>query len=171
MRVLILAIVVAATSCLGQHDIMDDAPGSGIAESPNHDWKVRFRQAAPDDEWKNCGEVTVYHHGRKVLRHCIPRLVSRAAWSPDSKYCVFTTINVHGHQAWSYAGVVFSTADHSFRWLDDAVGSINAPDFHFEPPDTLVVRVLSKNGDVTNGVDSRASLQKIFAKLRHDNET
>ena len=113
----------------------------------------------------------MYHRGRRVLRHCIPRIVSRAAWSSDSKFCVFTTINVHGHQAWSYAGVVFSTSDHSFRWLDDAVGSVNAPDFRFEPPDVVVVRVLDTSGDVTDGKQVRASLHKVVRNLRHDNET
>ncbi len=139
--------------------------------------EVRFRQTAPADEWKNCGEVTVYYHRDRVLRHCIPRVVSRAAWSPDSKFCVFTTINVHGHQAWSYTGVVFSVADHSFRWLDGAVGSINAPDFHFEPPDIVVVRVLKQDGPITHGPEVGVSLHKVFDSLEsvfkppHNNDT
>jgi hypothetical protein len=170
MRAIIALILLAATSCFADHDILDDAPRSGVTHSPDHRWKVRFRQTAPDDEWKNCGEVTVYHHGRRLLRHCIPRLVSRAAWSPDSKYCVFTTINARGHQAWSYMGVVFSTADHSFRWLDRAVGSINAPDFHFKAPDIVVVRVVDKAGKVSAGKEKKASLHEIVAKLPHDNE-
>ena|SRR5436305_513566 len=165
-----LALIAATTSAWADddHDIMDDAPKSGAAESADHAWRIRFRQAAPDDEWKNRGEVTVYHHGRRVLRHRIPRVVSRAAWSPDSKFCVFTTINVHGHQAWSYMGVVFSTADHSFRWLDE---SINAPDLRFEPPDIVLVHVLSEHSPIRNGPEVRVPLHSVVAKLRHDNET
>ena len=129
---------------------------------------MQYRQTAPDDEWNNWGEVTIYQNGRELLKHRLPRLIARARWSPDGKYCVFTTVNSHGQSPWNFTAYVFSTARHGFRRLDDVVGDVTDPDFQFEAPDIVVFSVLDRSRNTLESKQSRASLHEIFAKLPRD---
>jgi hypothetical protein len=164
-----LAVLLLANSVAAQ-GVLDECPLAADAQSPNQHWRVHFRQTAPDDEWNNWGEVTVYRDGRKLLKHRLPRLVARAAWSPDSKYCVFTTVNSHGHSAWNFTAYVFSRARRAFRRLDDVVGDVTEPTFRFEAPDVVVFNVLDRSRDTGESKQSRAALHEIFAKLPRDDQ-
>ena len=62
-----------------------------------------------------------------------------ARWSPDSKFCVLTTISAGGHSPWQFEPYVFSVASRRFRFLGD--GSFEAvinPDFRFAAPATVL---------------------------------
>lgn len=80
--------------------------------------------------------------GGEYARHEIPRrLVSHMAWSPDSRFLVITTTSSGGHSAWHFPAYVFCVADKSLRPLDDVIGNVTSPEFHFEPPNVLVASV------------------------------
>jgi hypothetical protein len=65
--------------------------------------------------------------------------VERAAWSPDSKFFVYSMSSSGGHQAWHFPTYFISVNDFKTRYLDDFVGSITQPEFSFTPPDIIQV--------------------------------
>ena len=69
------------------------------------------------------------------------RLLARAAWSPDSRYFVMTTTGAGGHSPWHFTAYLYCADDRSFHTLDESVGPVLDPAFHFEKDDTLVVTV------------------------------
>jgi hypothetical protein len=171
----VVSVLVALATSAAAMSSVDEAPREGDAKSPDGHWSVHFRQTAPDSEHGNYGEVTVYRDGRKLLTHNLPRLVARAVWSPNSKYCVFTSVNAQGHSPWNFTAYVFSTAHrsaarHGFRRLDDIVGDVTEPDFQFESPDTVIFSVLDRSKNTGESKQSRASLHEIYAKLPRDDE-
>jgi hypothetical protein len=50
------------------------------------------------------------------------RTVMQIAWSPDSKFLLFTTASSGGHSPWHFKTFVFCAADRSFRDMESAVG-------------------------------------------------
>lgn len=95
---------------------------------------------------RNFGLITIYAHaGRVVLLQKLAsnwgdgRLVAVARWSPDSKFCVFSTISAEGHSPWHFDPYVFSLSDRRIGPLDDSVGAVVDWNFKFTPPDTLYV--------------------------------
>ena len=81
-----------------------------------------------------------------VARHDFSgRLIAHIAWSPDSKFLLFTTVNSNGHSASFAPAFLFCVADKSFRTLDAAIGNVVSPDFRFEPPDIAVMEVQRSN--------------------------
>ena len=69
------------------------------------------------------------------------RIVVRAQWSPDSRYCVFTTANAQGHSPWHQHSYVFCRSDRSFRYMNEVVGSIIDHDFTFDRPAIAVMTI------------------------------
>ena len=69
------------------------------------------------------------------------RLIAHAAWSPDSKFLLFTTKDARGHSAWHYAAFVFSLLDKSFHKLDEDIGDVVEPKFDFEAPNKAILTV------------------------------
>ena len=69
-------------------------------------------------------------HGRGVLR---------AAWTPDSRFFVFSTASSGGHSSWHCATYAFVRSRRRIFYLDDlAGGPISRADFQVYPPDRLV---------------------------------
>jgi hypothetical protein len=72
--------------------------------------------------------------------------IAHLAWSPDSRFLVFTTDSSGGHSPWHSPALVFSVADKSFHRMDEAIGSVLSPGkFRFEPPDIAVMGVQDTN--------------------------
>jgi hypothetical protein len=161
--------LVLATSTVAQ-GVLDECAITGNAKSPNQRWSAHFRQTAPEAAHGNRGEVTIYHDGRKRLTHELPRLVASAAWSPDSKFCVFTTVNAGGHSPSFFTAYVFSLAHHTFRRVDDIVGDVSNPDFKFEAPDIVLFDILDRDRQVGETKQARTSLHKIFAICSRDDQ-
>lgn len=70
------------------------------------------------------------------------RTIMRIAWSPDSKFLLFTTASSGGRSPWRFQTFVFCIGDGTFRGLEDVTrGAVVAPGFHFEPPDIAVLTV------------------------------
>lgn len=69
------------------------------------------------------------------------RLIAHIAWSPDSKFLLFTTTNTGGHSAWHYAAFVFSVPHSSFHKLDDDIGDVVRPKFDFDAPNKALLTI------------------------------
>jgi hypothetical protein len=94
--------------------------------------------------------------------------VSKFQWSPDSKFVVLTTLSSGGHSPWHFTTFVFCVADRSLRRMDDLIGPITSPDFHFEPPSIVVVRVRDytrKFGESADSQTVKVPLQQTYRKM------
>jgi hypothetical protein len=94
----------------------------------------------PNDSLDNTHDV----YAKREFPH---RIVAHIQWSPDSKFLVFTTTSSGGHSPWHYNAFVFCVADKSFRYMDDTIGSVVAPDFRFEPPDVAIMTIPDRTAE------------------------
>lgn len=78
---------------------------------------IRWRSFASDDG----------QHGRGV---------EKAAWTPDSRFFVFSTQSSGGHQPWNWATYFYSQVTNKFYRLDDYVGPITSS-FELAEPNRL----------------------------------
>src|SRR5438477_4227893 len=98
------------------------------------------------------------------------RSIAHIAWSPDSQFLVFTTDSSGGHSPWHSKAFVFSVADKSFRYMDEAIGNVlNPGKFHFEPPDVAVIGVQDldaiKKGDTFHVRWATVSLSEKISEM------
>jgi hypothetical protein len=89
--------------------------------------------------------------------------VERAAWSPDSKFFVYSMSSSGGHQSWHFPTYFISVNDFKTRYLDDCVGSITQPEIAFTPPDIVQVYGHTPN-DFEKETEIKASLSKLLKK-------
>jgi len=90
------------------------------------------------------------------------RIVVRARWSPDSRYCVFTTANAQGHSPWHQHSYVFCRSDRSFRYMDEVVGAVIEHEFTFEPPAIAVITI----HDFSSGLSAPEAPKQVRVDLR-----
>ena len=64
-------------------------------------------------------------------------VVETAAWTPDSKFFVYSLSSSGGHQAWHFPTDFISTIDGKVRRLDEFVGPITDPSFALIAPNTI----------------------------------
>ncbi len=89
--------------------------------------------------------------------------VVRAAWSPDSRFFVYSMSSSGGHQAWHFPTYFTSIYDSKTRYLDDYIGSITQPDITFTPPDIVQVYGHTPN-NIEKETEIKASLSKLLKK-------
>lgn len=83
-----------------------------------------------------------------IARHFLRgRILAQAAWSPDSKFLLFTTTDAAGHAAWHHAAFLYCVADKSLRSVDEAVGHVAGEDIHFNAPDRAVLTIQVTQGE------------------------
>jgi hypothetical protein len=76
--------------------------------------------------------------------------VTKAQWTPDSGYFVFSLESSGGHQAWHSPVRYFSRKDHTFLSLDDALhNAVMSPQFIIGAPDKVTVNLYFGNKTVT----------------------
>jgi hypothetical protein len=63
--------------------------------------------------------------------------VEHAAWTPDSKFFVYSLSSSGGHQSWHFPTDFIEASTLSVYRLDDYVGPITDPEFRVLPPDTV----------------------------------
>src|SRR2546425_3065711 len=63
--------------------------------------------------------------------------VEHAAWTPDSKFFVYSLSSSGGHQSWHFPTDFIAASTLSIHRLDDHVGPITDPGFKVLPPDTV----------------------------------
>jgi dipeptidyl aminopeptidase/acylaminoacyl peptidase len=114
--------------------------------SPDGKLKLVYRQVHPGVYGSNFGRVTIYgQDGREVasrdLKENGGRLVAIAKWSPDSKFCVFTTISAGGHSPWQFEPYVFSVQDLKFQFIGNSFDAVIDPQLRFESPHTVLFMI------------------------------
>lgn len=129
-----------ATNAL--YDRIESQHNTQVIASPDGKLKALYRQTHPGVYGHNPGKISIINKGGKVVAsHLLidngGRLVAVAHWSPDSQFCVFTTISSGGHSPWQFGPYVFSTANGTFRFLGDSFYTVIDPEFHFGPPSTV----------------------------------
>jgi Tol biopolymer transport system component len=107
------------------------------AISPDGKLKAVYRQIHPGIYGCNFGRVAIYNSGKKAvasfdLTDYAGRLVAVARWSPDSRFCVFTTISAGGHSPWHSTLTSFPSATrlstHSKTlWMQSSTRSFDFP--------------------------------------------
>ena len=87
--------------------------------------------------------------------------VTKAEWTPDSRYFVFSLESSGGHQPWHSPVQYFSRKDDSFLSLDDALNNaVMNPQFVIEAPAKVTVDLYFGNKTLT------ASLSELSAPPR-----
>jgi len=85
--------------------------------------------------------------------------VERAAWTPDSRFLVFSLSSSGGHQAWHFPTDFWCRADARVRRLDDYIGPITSAEFSVSRPD--VVTTEGRKDDLEEA-ELRASLRTLL---------
>jgi hypothetical protein len=85
-----------------------------------------------------------------------------AAWTPDSRFFVYSMSSSGGHQAWHFPTDFISTHDFKVRRLDDYLGPITDPDFELSSPD--VIKTAGRNKDTIDEAAFEISLSKLIKK-------
>jgi dipeptidyl aminopeptidase/acylaminoacyl peptidase len=68
--------------------------------------------------------------------------VTKAAWTPDSQFFVYSLESSGGHQAWKSPVWFFSRKENKFLSLDHALNDAVAnPEFHVSAPDRVTVEL------------------------------
>jgi hypothetical protein len=73
--------------------------------------------------------------------------VEKAAWTPDSRFFVYSMSSSGGHQPWHFPVDFCSIHYSTTRSLDDYVGPITSNDLETKPPDLVKGRSMRKNID------------------------
>ena len=89
--------------------------------------------------------------------------VERAAWTPDSRYFVYSMSSSGGHQSWHFPTYFIATHDFKLHDLDDYLGLITTPDFKLTPPDIIQV-VGHSIADLEKEVDFKVTLSDLIKK-------
>lgn len=63
--------------------------------------------------------------------------VEQAAWTPDSKFFVYSLSSSGGHQAWHFPTDFIEASTLSVHRLDEYRGPVTTPDFTVLPPDRV----------------------------------
>lgn len=64
--------------------------------------------------------------------------VVHAAWTPDSKFFVYSLQSSGGHQAWHSPIKFYCRLDNKLRSLDKRLGPVTDPKFSIEAPDIIL---------------------------------
>ncbi len=68
--------------------------------------------------------------------------VTKAAWTPDSQFFVYSLESSGGHQAWNSPVWFFSRKENKFLSLDHALNdAVSNPEFHISAPDRVTVEL------------------------------
>jgi len=109
--------------------------------------------------------VIVDHHNKTVKTLDLSSsdgehgyIVDAAAWTPDSKYFVFSVESSGGHQPWAFPTYVFSRKTCAFVDLEKTtVGATTTPEFKLTAPDWLITKDLSASGNFDTPVKVQLS--------------
>jgi hypothetical protein len=82
--------------------------------------------------------------------------VESAAWTPDSRFFVYSMSSSGGHQSWTFPIYFISIHDNKVRKLDDYLGPVTDPEFELIAPD--IIKAIGRN---KNSLDE----EKFDAKL------
>ena len=91
------------------------------------------------------------------------RIPSEYAWTPDSKFFVFSTESCGGHSPWNSKTYVFSVDAKKVVFIDDVIGPVVGPDFPLKAPHTGIFRIISAD-DTDSPTEKTLDLAQLFKK-------
>ena len=122
--------------------VLDDTAAHTVS-SPDGKLKAVYRQMHPGCYGRNFARITIHNSAKAIasfdLRDYAGRLVAVARWSPDSRFCVFTTVSAGGHSPWHFDPYIFSVRDRSLYSLAGSTDAVIDPEFRFAQPALLIV--------------------------------
>jgi hypothetical protein len=81
--------------------------------------------------------------------------VTKAAWTPDSQFFVYSLESSGGHQSWHTPVKFYSRRLNKIQSLDDALNdSVTNPDFSISAPDKVKVELWFSKKDLTVSLSS-----------------
>jgi hypothetical protein len=92
------------------------------------------------------------------------RSVAKSAWTPNSRFFVFSTQSSGGHSPWHWQTYFYDHKTNAFKELDDTTGPIIKKDFQLEAPDLVKVYVQgtpSDPMDITTGTLKKVHLNTV----------
>ncbi len=107
------------------------------------------------------GELKIGEYSLKETETESPRSVYDYKWSPDSRFLVILTHNVHGSSIWHSPTTVYDTVTNRFIDLDQHLGAIVDDRIEFQGHDTLRIKVLGPDGADGEPLVKEVSLVKL----------
>ncbi len=92
--------------------------------------------------------------GNAMFLFRLARIVSKIAWSPDSRFLVLTTVSAGGHSPWHYETYVYAASDRTLRYADEVTGLVLRPGFSFVGPHWVRLAVTRKGHAPVDDMDS-----------------
>jgi hypothetical protein len=68
-------------------------------------------------------------------------MLDTAAWTPDSRFFIFTTFSSGGHMAWQYPTFFFDIRDKSIHDFNDFLPPIASGAFTVKAPDSITITI------------------------------
>jgi hypothetical protein len=134
----LVVLCVAATASASAH-------GAKTYASPDKALRATVTSAGP--EGRDAAESVVEIRGPRnelLLKKSFASedgehgyAVVKAAWTPDSRFFVFSVESSGGHQPWHAPTFVYRRGDGRLLALDDVVGPISSPAFTLKAPHTI----------------------------------
>lgn len=126
---LLMSGPVSAAGCLGDMPAPDKSIVVTVrAVNQNHESAIEFRSADGRSLLKRSYASPDMEHGL-VIAHC--------AWTPNSKFFVYSSHSSGGHEAWHFETTFYSTDRNQENEVDALVGAVTDPDFILQAPDVL----------------------------------
>lgn len=151
----------------------DSDASKSVYWSPDHSTEVRVVETGMDDPPGECRLVFRNRHGVLLYRRDYTSpdqnhgySIDRAAWTPDSRFFVFSMESSGGHQPWHSPTHIYSRSRRRAYCLDAVIGAVTTPDFTLRRPDVLRTRV--QNISHVNGPDDVAvtvHLERLLPRL------
>lgn len=134
--------------------------------SPDGTLRALVAASGPGGE----SRVEIVANGRSLIRKSFASAdgghgysVVHAAWTPDSRFFVFSLTSSGGHQPWLFPTYAYSRRTNRLGSLEGRIGSPTDPDFTLSPPDVLTTKVLVKGGSAR---EVRKPLSEVVAERR-----
>jgi len=149
------------------------AYGNKQQEYPSPDGKyIAYVIALPKAPY-GCGESEIIIRTKKGKILCSKNYgsedgehgfgVERAAWTPDSKFFIYSMSSSGGHQAWHFPTDFIAVSDFKIRSLDNYLGLVTDPDFELTAPD--IIRITGRRIDnLLNETRFEINLNKLIEK-------
>jgi len=167
-----LALLTALSPA--QPIIVNEKLGIWTSKSPDKNYFIAMRRIPSSDGgiWDQDGDgfrLEVYLEENsladypcfKFVKEC--RIPSEYAWTPDSKFFVFSTESCGGHSPWNSKTYVFSVDAKKVVFIDDVIGPVVGSSFELKAPHTGIFWINSA-GDTDNPTEKTLDLSQLFKK-------
>jgi dipeptidyl aminopeptidase/acylaminoacyl peptidase len=92
--------------------------------------------------------------------------VEKAAWTPDSKFFVYSISSSGGHQSWHFPTDFIAITDCKIRNLDDYFGPVTDPSFVLSAPDSI--KTVGRDKSTLDEADFKVRLSKLVIREKKE---